>query len=687
MAIERMRSVWLFAPRGVARNVLDRLAAMGTAHVADCGVGGEKDWQHLGVARVFPDVAEVERHVQRFQETCDALSPFLRTKRDFLGNFITTPVEVSEAQVRAALDRIDVAELSRRARKRVRERERLTASLQKARERLQALDSLRGYDGLVPAASGRGPVAAFLGMMQGLRVGQLRADERLPETAVVEAGAPGGRLAVVQAACLREDAEEFAQLLRQYGFEEIEGEEEMIPAAEYLSHRRAEAAELERRVGEARAALVEMAKVELRDVEMALGYWEERLRIARAAGLMAESKRLTVTHVYVRERDLDGFRGTLAADLPDVGIQVEEPKPGDPVPVSLRNPKLFAPAQFLISMIGMPGYNTFDPTVIVFLNFTLFFGICLGDAVYGVGLMLLGGLLARKYREYTGLRHLFTLLAYAGVPTFIVGVLTGSWAGSLLSPTWLGAPNPFLSASNPLVVFAGRLTLFDMLDRLMLALVLALMLGVANQLLGMLCLSYRRYLAGDRLGAVLDSIFWFVALPAGIVLAATLFVQVPIPAKKAAQVCLGLGAIGLVLTQGRREKSVFGKIGVGIVSLYGVAGTYGFSSFLNDVLSYSRLLALGLATTIIGIAFNILANMARFTGIRAVNIILAAVILVGGHLTNFFLNVLGAFVHSVRLVFVEFFGRFYEAGAPAFAPIGTWSGRIRVTDRHTLWSD
>ena len=530
-------------------------------------------------------------------------------------------------------------------------------------------------------------MAAFLGVLSASKTEGLLNEERLTDTCAIATLAGRNKKIIVQAACEIKDRPLLEGLLREYDCLIVEPDAETVTVAEYLNHRRDEANARQAEFKAITSELTEVARANLRAVEMLVGYWEERLRIAGATDLLAESKRMTILRGYVREKDLDEFQHRLATDLPDVGIEVRDPTREEKTPVSLKNPKLLTPAQFTISMFGMPNYFTFDATPIVFFNFTIFFGICFGDALYGLGLIAVGWWLARKYREYVGLRQLFTLLAYAGVPTFIVGVLTGSWGGSLLSKTWLGTPNPFFGEANPLVVISQKFVVFDMLDRLMVALVITLGIGVVNQFIGMICLSVSRYRKGDPVSAVLDSVFWFIALPAGIVLASTLFVDVPGPAKNIAFGAMGVGAVGLVLTQGRDQKNIFARIGIGIVSLYGVAGTYGFSSFLNDVLSYSRLLALGLATSIVGMAFNILANMARITGIGVLDFVIVVGILIPAHGANFFLSVLGSFVHSVRLVFVEFFGRFYEADAPTFAPMGTWSGRIRVIDAKTVWAD
>ncbi|MFH1422311.1 MAG: V-type ATP synthase subunit I, partial [Planctomycetota bacterium] len=140
-----------------------------------------------------------------------------------------------------------------------------------------------------------------------------------------------------------------------------------------------------------------------------------------------------------------------------------------------------------------------------------------------------------------------------------------------------------------------------------------------------------------------------------------------------------VGALSLILTQGRHEKTFVGKAVTGVVSLYGILGTYGTTSFIGDVLSYSRLLALALTTGIIGMAFNIIAEIVvDMIPIRAFGIAIALLIVIGGHLFNFIMSIMSAFVHSARLIFLEFFGRFYETGGVAFAPFGFRSNSIEI---------
>jgi V/A-type H+-transporting ATPase subunit I len=132
----------------------------------------------------------------------------------------------------------------------------------------------------------------------------------------------------------------------------------------------------------------------------------------------------------------------------------------------------------------------------------------------------------------------------------------------------------------------------------------------------------------------------------------------------------------LVLTQGRKEKGLLGKGITGVVSLYGILGTYGATSFMSDALSYSRLLALGMATGILGLSINMMGDMTK--GIPYVGPVICVLLIIGGHIFNFAVSILGAFVHPARLILLEFFSRFYEAGGRRFAPLGLSSKRVEI---------
>jgi V/A-type H+-transporting ATPase subunit I len=120
-----------------------------------------------------------------------------------------------------------------------------------------------------------------------------------------------------------------------------------------------------------------------------------------------------------------------------------------------------------------------------------------------------------------------------------------------------------------------------------------------------------------------------------------------------------------------------GKVLMGLVNLYGIQSSYGAGSFLGDVLSYSRLLALGLTTSMLGTAFNMIGSLVK---VPVLGLIVGGVVLLFGHLLNYFMGAMGSFIHSARLVLLEFFGRFYEGGAPRFHRFGFWSEVVKIVD-------
>jgi V/A-type H+-transporting ATPase subunit I len=132
----------------------------------------------------------------------------------------------------------------------------------------------------------------------------------------------------------------------------------------------------------------------------------------------------------------------------------------------------------------------------------------------------------------------------------------------------------------------------------------------------------------------------------------------------------------LILTQGRDQKGWISRILVGVIALYGIVGAYGASAILGDLISYARLMALCLTGAALGSTFNMLGRLSA--DIPAVGVIVGILVVVGGHLMSFFLNLLGGFVHSARLIMLEFFGRFYEAGGTAYRPYGFTSDSVDV---------
>lgn len=669
MAIDRMRKAWLVCPTGVAAALPDHLAKTGLVHVAEVEPA---DPDHAAaVTRLATDTRDIEARIRALAETVDVLGEFSRRPGDLLSNLIPTPVETTQAELDAALAAIDVDNLHRQVKAAAARRAAARAAAEDATERLKAIGAFASYRVTLPAPGSLRWTRASLWLASAKQAARVFERGLVSDVSALEPlGTVDGKT-LVASICLKGHADDVASSLRAHGFEEIPAPSETTTVKAHV-----EAIEAERRrnheiIDGANAELTELGRQRHR-AELVLGHWEERRETALAIGKMAVAGRAAVLMGYVRARDERRLREVVWRDLPQATLVVEDPEASDDVPVALRCSKLVRPASFLVQMFGLPGYFQFDPSAFLMLSFLVFFGICLGDAIYGIVLFAMAYALVRRYRNYPGIRSLFELLAWGAVTTFLVGVLTGTWAADLLSG--------YVGKGNAVGRVVVGLKATDPLTKPLLALGIALFLGVANQFWGVMVRIYSCWRQGDRWGALFDGGFWLVLLP-GIVLLVAAFFSPELPGwvPRVGGALALLGAVGLVLTQGRKEKSLAGKIVVGLVSLYGIVGSYGAVTFIGDTLSYSRLLALGLTTAIVGTAVNIIAHMVHLD-IAVVGVVLFLVVAAVGHFLNLLISGLGAFVHSARLIFVEFFGRFYQPGAQRFAPLGAAGRRIRVMD-------
>ncbi|NLT24965.1 MAG: hypothetical protein GXX82_18155 [Syntrophorhabdus sp.] len=383
----------------------------------------------------------------------------------------------------------------------------------------------------------------------------------------------------------------------------------------------------------------------------------ERLALTKTLG----GKWVHLLTGYIRARDVERLQSAFAKEFPDSVVILDDPSEDENVPVSLSLPKVFRPLSLLVEMFGLPPYRSFDPTPYLHINFYLFFGICFSDVGYGLMLIATSLYLIKRTKQYQGVADFGRILLGGGISTVIFGALLGSWFGDLYMEKYLGENNLLMRVQAFFVVL-------DPISKTIYALLFALLIGVLNQFFGIALRMYGAIRKGDWKSAVFDGLFWYLTLPGLLIIVSKLFIDTPQTLYRTGLALFGAGALGLILTQGRDMKGPVARILGGVVSLYGIVGSYGITAFIGDVLSYCRLLALGLTTSIVGTTFNMLGGLLR--DIPYVGLFCFIFIVVAGHLFNFVISLLGAFVHSMRLIFVEFFGRFYDAGARPFQPLG-----------------
>lgn len=397
----------------------------------------------------------------------------------------------------------------------------------------------------------------------------------------------------------------------------------------------------------------------LKNLEIIKEYYLDKKYEEETKSKIIESKFLTYIFGYIKEKDFNELKNKTKEKFQRVLIFAQEPKDIEKVPVSLSNNKFFKPFEMLVNMYGYPKYSDFDPTPFLAPFFILFFSLCFGDVIYGAILILGSIFIIKKFNVHEKDRNFFYFFIILGIFSSIVGVLTNSYAGDLISI-------PKLAVINLLEEKPGET------PGLIKMLIFSLAVGFITQIFGLLLKAIDNIRKGEILDAIFDQFSWIIAL-IGIIIYVVLSKN-PIISKIGLYLFIS-GILIIVLTGGRSSKSIPGKIIGGVVSLYGIVSSYGFSSALGDILSYSRLLALGFSTTVLGILINTIARMFS-KGILALLII--PLILLLGHGLNIFMGLLGSFVHPTRLIFLEFFGRFYENGGKKFSPFKFKSEKVII---------
>lgn len=319
-------------------------------------------------------------------------------------------------------------------------------------------------------------------------------------------------------------------------------------------------------------------------------------------------------------------------------IETREPTEDEypQVPVQLKNNKLTRPLNMVTEMYSLPAYGTLDPNPLMAPFFILFYGIMMADMGYGLLMMIASVIISKKYRPKGTSGELFSLLGLCGISTFIMGALTGGFFGDFLTQ--------LVAIVSPGTVFALP-KLFDPLDDLTMILIGSMALGMVQIVTGMAISLIEKCKRRKFLDAFFEEITWWIVF-IGIALLAL--------GKGAAVLYVGCALVLLgPIVQGKGWGKLTGVFG----SLYNhVTGYFG------DILSYTRLMALMLAGSVIAQVFNMLAAMPG-------NVIAFIIISMLGNAMNFGLNLLGCYVHDLRLQCLEFFNKFYVDGGKPFRPM------------------
>jgi len=355
------------------------------------------------------------------------------------------------------------------------------------------------------------------------------------------------------------------------------------------------------------------------------------------------------------------LKSEIEKKFPETEIYFTQPQPNEDVPVFLGNNKFTEPFNFVTELYGHPVHNGIDPSPLLAPFFVIFFGFCLTDAAYGIILTILCFAVLRKMRLAEEMSKFFHLMFYCGVSTIILGAVTGGWFGDLFDRLPL------------FFYFLKDFKNFFIIEKINPAtqplnfLVLALVLGSIQVFFGLLVNLYYQLKLKNIFFAVFQQIptiiiqFVLIAL----VISGIGIISFDKKVSIALFSILGLAMLSIAFTQWKINNAFGEKLFWSIFTNYSIIT----GNFLADTLSYARLFALGLSTGLMAMAVNeisfLVLKLPYYIGVIPMIIILSA-----GHLFNIAINMLGAYVHTSRLQYLEFFSKFYVSGGRVFKPFG-----------------
>lgn len=473
----------------------------------------------------------------------------------------------------------------------------------------------------------------------------------------------------IAATCLKQDAQVLEDALRTLGFSRPTQTSNLIPA-EQRAQLQKEIAALMMAIEETEGKIRAKAN-DREELKWFSDYYRVRAQKYEVLGTIPQSRRTFLISGYTPAKASESLK-KLMAEKYDLVVDIEEIPEEEETPILLQNGKFAGSVEGVLESYGLPTRHEVDPSKIMSVFYIFFFGLMLSDAGYGLVMAVACFILLKRFpRMSEGMNTSLHLFMYCGVSTLVWGILFGGFFGDAVQ-----------IVSN--VFFGKDIVLapvwFAPLEDPMKLLIYSLLFGLIHLFIGLAVKGYMYLKNKQYLDFFCDVILWYVFLGGLIMmlLPSQMFVSMsqmnivfPPAVNTLAKGMAIAGAAGLLLMSGRSSKNPVLRLALGAYDLYNVTG------WLSDVLSYSRLLALGLATGVIASVMN---QMGSMGGSGIFGAIIFIIVFIVGHIFNMAINLLGAYVHTNRLQYVEFFGKFYEGGGRKFVPFKAITNYVEVKE-------
>lgn len=657
MAITSMQKVMIVAHRSQASELLDALQEAGIVQVLDA--------ERAMVSKEWPELmVEVKRHreqeelIDRLAKAIDFLKPY--APKDNTGLFAPL-IEVDGNLYKTAISQPGPLSL-------LEETEHLMARMEKIRletenqeglvERLLIWQPLR----LPVEEFGRLRTSSvFVGLLPEQNVQEAK-DKLTALGAAYEPVARAVRMEACVIAALHESASDVQKLLRSMEFEPavFEGLSGTIDDNISRIHKRLDDLQAENDLLRKRAGELGGKRLSLQILYDYHQNLHERMQAEQSA---PATNHAIFFEGWVKKKDFEALKG-IVATFTACAVTLVEPGAEEEPPVAIDNHKTVRPFELITRLYGMPVPTSLDPTVFLAPFFAIFFGLCLNDAGYGLVLIAILAWVLKKAKANKGA---YWMLLVCGVFTVIAGASTGGWFGDAITsilPEGSGL-------RNVLDGIRVKLMLFDPMEQPMMFFALSLGLGYLQIQFGLFIAFFANLFKKDIAAAIYDQLTWIVMLNCLLLMGLAAGGLLPGSLVKPFGWAAIVPAVLILLFSGRGA-GWGARIGMGVFQLFSTV------FYMGDVLSYVRLMALGMVGGGFGLAINVLVNLV--SDAPYVGWILGAIVFVLGHLFNLAMSTLSAFVHSLRLQFVEFFPKFFTGGGREFEPLQNTYNYVSVRE-------
>ncbi len=432
-----------------------------------------------------------------------------------------------------------------------------------------------------------------------------------------------------------EDKEKVSEILRKCNFNRVTIELKKLPS-EYIS-------EYEDKISKEKEENIQIEQkfkelaLKIEDLEICYEYYANEKLKEQKSMEFGKTDKLIILEGYIPTETEANFKASIEKVCPDYYyLQTSEVKrDSNSAPIKLKNNGFSDAFEGLVKTYSMPSYNEVDPTPLVAPFYWLFFGMMVADFGYGLLVSLLSFIVLKTCNIKENVRKNVKFFFYLGFSIMMWGAIYGSYFSLPLGIP--GLINPTTDYNTILKI--------------------SIIIGLIHVFIGLGTKAYIQIRDGKALDAFYDVGLWYITLTTVILLLLGGYMGFSPLAMKIIKYIMIIAMIGIILTGGREVKNIGGRIGLGVYSLYGISG------YMGDLISYARLMALGLSGGFIALSVN---QICAMVGFKPATLIFVVIIFLFGQTFNLLLSLLGAYVHSARLIYVEFFGKFYEGGGKEF---------------------